>query len=114
MKKITVSILMVLFLAICFTPSYAGNKYVTAGGHFFATSERLLDQALTYYNRGDQVKLWTMVDSNMIKIFPPGVSVKIYTSGSYKIRVRVPRSSRTIWWTTRDALVHPSHRHLAK
>jgi hypothetical protein len=127
MKKFIISALVFVSLLFCFIPVCTGTVYITTGSGFFAYSEPALDQALYYFNKGQYGKLWPMVDSGIIKIFPAGMHVQRYRfsknrNGDYKVRVYVSGThgeqitkgppDGTLWWTTRSAIVKAGRRSL--
>ena len=113
MKKVSFCLMCFLVFLLCNT-AYAGNRYITTGGGLFAPTEKLLDQATAYQERGQACKLWALIDSGRVKVFPPNKRARIVTYGNHKLRVKVPRTSRTVWWTTRDALMLKGQEHLAR
>lgn len=123
MKKFIISTLVFLFLTSFFIPSQAFSGYKTCGGHIFAVSELRLNQAINYSNSGQFIRLHLMIDHNMVRIFPAGIPVTIYSRGGYRtiispnckcvkkytndiIRVRVSGTGGVIWWTTKEAFAY--------
>ena len=105
MKKVIICLLALLFLGGTALSSAEQIKY-TAGGHFFALSKKkTLDRAVYLYRVGDHRSLESLTTTGLIKIFPQGIPVRIYSvrGNIYKVRFL---DSRTIWWTTGDALMN--------
>ncbi len=77
---------------------------VTVEGYLFATSEKLLDQAIKYHVRQDIEGVMSLVNTGLVAMVHGGVRVYIEEeSGIGKLKVMLPGATIPVW-TVREAI----------
>jgi len=105
MQKCIITILILLLLQVSSMCIEAGQVKYTAGGHFFAPSEQILRRVISYQKGGNYRALESMSQMGLVLVPVQGLPVEIYSVRGVIYKVRFP-AARTIWWTTKDALMN--------
>jgi len=104
MRALSMAMVLVMVLIGTTTVMAQTTVYTTQDGYIAATSEDLLDKAISYLGAKDTVALQKLMDTQMVFVLKAGMKVYITERGIFSGKIKIRPVGETFEvWTFREA-----------